>query len=628
MKQYIKKYFTLSLLFFVFTFCCNISYVYAGFDMGELSQDDIMAMQQALENEINNMSPEQRENFYQIMENVERMSQEDPAMLERFITGQMSKEEESQFVNAMVPESMAQQAAPQETIEPEDNASLKEESVKVETKEFSEKQASLQDVISAIIVKSESFLVKMQSYPEINSKIKNWSKDNSVMSLPIDKQWKDIEFDINIFVQKLLSIEHEKMYAKKKAFIDSILQNNSLEASLKNINNVLASYEKIVDIAPFGITKIQSETKDAMQKIIIVFIDELYNNQINNALDDVLKSYESEDKKLKEGEIEQTKKAQQESGKIRQKEYMKSAGQEKGSSYSGRSSYSGNYDDYDYGSYNDYGDYDNYSGYNNYSSSSYQPSSKNSYGSSSSYPSSSSGYVPSKKSSFSDSIDVEGSDKHSHTKNAYSKNKTEQPTKKIQTQKDQSQSKKKKDDKDKLVDTIEKYLEKVVQLLAKEDDYKKLSDVFDNVATTLQKEFTDEEQALFNEKLSNAVRYLTGTSKSALQSLRTLIIKLNKSPQTVKDEYKKQVEANYKEYKDIFEKFIQKMQVIKNAWNDLNISNKNAHYLWDNNIEIQKSESSKLDENDIKVEALKTTTLNDLKNALEELDVAINKFIK
>ena len=75
MKQYIKKIYFIPMILCLSLFFYTPTPLYAAFDMGGLSEDDVMAMQQALENEINNMSPAERENFYQIMENVERMSQ-------------------------------------------------------------------------------------------------------------------------------------------------------------------------------------------------------------------------------------------------------------------------------------------------------------------------------------------------------------------------------------------------------------------------------------------------------------------------------------------------------------------------------------------------------------------------
>ena len=238
----------------------------------------------------------------------------------------MSKDEEAQFVNTMVPESMAQQPTAPEVSSTDSAAESQPKEQKAsEVKELSEVELSTQETISSIIAKTESFLVKMQSYPEINTKIRSWSKKNGVTSWPSNKQWKDVEFDINFFIQKLFVIEHEKNSSKKKAFLDAVVKDSTLSASLTALNTMLLNYEKAVDIAPFGITKVKKETKDAMQKVLNTFTYELYNNTLSTSLDEVLKVYEAEDKKLKEEGAELTKKAQQESLKSRPKEYIEIA---------------------------------------------------------------------------------------------------------------------------------------------------------------------------------------------------------------------------------------------------------------------------------------------------------------
>lgn len=624
------------------------SYILAGFDMGALSEDDVMAMQQALQNEIDNMSPAERENFYQIMENVERMSQEDPAMLEKFITGQMSKDEEAQFVNAMVPEAMTQKVPldePKESV-----ATTEKETVKsVETKEFTQIELSMQEVIASIIAKTESFLVKMQSYPEINSKIKNWSKNDHLTFLSgTNKQWKDIEFDINLFIQKLLIIEHEKNSVKKKAFLEAIVGDSALSSSLSALNQILTNNEKAVDIVPFGVVKIKKETKEAIQKIINTFANELYSNQANSAIDNVLKVYEAEDKKLKEEDAEYSKKALQESGKARPKEYMKSAGQEKDRSSRSSGSYSSKYDDYDY---DDYG-----SSYSSYPSgsqrSSYSPSS---YGSSSSY-SPSTDYNYAKGNASDKNADFSSPESHTGYTPTAKKDLTKKPSPSKSVAPDKSSKRetlpvsKRRDEKERALNTIENYFEKVIKIFTKEDDSKELNEIFNDLAVTLKKEFTLEELNRINEKLSYIVRYLTG-SKSVSDTLKSLSIKLSKESSEVKTDYKKRIEEIYKEYKDVLEKFLTQMQIMENNWDTLkaSVSKNNMHYLWDSSVEIEDTSVENVDKKGkplptsiigakenlfeevglpVPDEKPKPTTFNDVKEAIKELDDEVKKFIK
>lgn len=617
MKQYIRKYFFVSIFYIILPLLYTVQPLHAGFDMGNISEEDMMAMQQELQAQIDSMSDAERESFYQIMENVERMSQEDPAALERFITGTMTKEEEAEFVKTMVPEGEAIPEAP---------AQPKEESPKADTKEqpkvevLTEAQLSLQEMIISCIAKTESFLVKMQSYPEINTRIRSWTRNNSLTSWPDSKQWTDVEFDINIFIQKISAIENEKNKSKKNALIDAFSKNGSLLASLTAINDALIAYEKDVDIAPFGIVKIKKETKAAMQKILNVLTAQLYNAQINTQLTEILKSYESEDKKLKEGEDALIKKAQQDREKPRSKEYMKSAGQEKSSSRGSRSSYGSDYDNYG-GSYG--GNYDNYSsyypgGYDSYDS--YSPSSYDSSGRSSSAKSggSSSSGSRSGGSSYADADDQDFDEsEEGQTKSPSSQEATATNATKKASTTETKPSRKKIDPKDKLLDDMAEYLDKVKVLISKkqsktENTKPELNESFFDLVTLIQrKDVSLEDLALLSEKISRIVRSLTG-SKSVIDSLNALKLKLAKESKEVQSEYKQLVKDLYAQYSPLLEKLYLQINNVEEYWPKIQteIPLPSKYALWDRTVVYVPTSISTVQKSDV-IETLKKGVIKD-----------------
>lgn len=616
MKQYIRKYFFVSIFYIILPLLYTIQPLHAGFDMGNISEEDMMAMQQELQAQIDSMSDAERESFYQIMENVERMSQEDPAALERFITGTMTKEEEAEFVKNMVPETETIAEVPVQPKEESPKEEANKEQKKVEI--LTEAQLSLQEMIISCIAKTESFLVKMQSYPEINTRIRSWTRNNSLTSWPDSKQWKDVEFDINIFIQKISAIENEKNKSKKNGLIDAFSKNESLLASLNAINDALISYEKDVDIAPFGIVKIKKETKAAMQKILNIFTAQLYNTQINTQLTEILKSYESEDKKLKEGEDSLIKKAQQDREKPRSKEYMKSAGQEKSSSRGSRSTYGSDYDNYG-GSYG--GNYDNYSSYYPGSYDSYDSYSPSSYDSSSRSSSGSTGgssSIGSRRggSSYDDDQDFYESKENQTQSQPHQEATATNATKKASTS-EAKPSFKKIDPKDKILDDIAEYFDTVKALISKkqtktEDKKPELNESFRDLVTLIQnKELSLEDLKALTEKISKIVRTLTG-GKSVKDSLKALKMRLSKESKEVQSEYKQLVKDLYAQYEPLLKKIFLQINNIEELVqkNKEKIPTPNLYVLYDRNVVYVPNSISTVQKSDV-IETLQKGVIKD-----------------
>lgn len=172
-----------SMLFIIITCCLSLPHLHAqapvngGFQMPEMSEADLLAMQEEInreiEKEVAKMSPDEQKMFYEVMENIETLAAEDPEMLERFIKGEMSKEEEESFVSAMVPEEVAVEKEV-EKIEPE--AKPKEEKKEKPKPQITAKQEKTIDIVNVIIKQTESFLAKMETIPEISLKVKQWSR--------------------------------------------------------------------------------------------------------------------------------------------------------------------------------------------------------------------------------------------------------------------------------------------------------------------------------------------------------------------------------------------------------------------------------------------------------------------
>jgi hypothetical protein len=600
-------------------------------DLMQMSPEDLNKLQEELnhqiEAEIARMPAEEQEKFFQVMANVERMASEDPEMLERFIKGEMSKDEEELFVNTMVPEAIKPEAPA--TAAPEKTEEKKPEPVK--QKEV-DANLSTEQLLKSVTTKIEAFLIKMQSYPEIAIKVRNWAKNRSLVSWPADKQWTDVEKDINAFVQKIAAIMNEKNSTKKSALMTALSKNDALMTTLKALNTVLTTTEKELAVPVFGLGTIEKSVKLAIQKIINVVTNELYSKQSNATLDTLLKSYEAEDKKLKEKTEGAVKKAQQDSQAPRQKNYMKSAGQEKKAPESrSRQNYGDNYSSNRYGggSYPSYNDYDDYTPRS--SSSSSRPSSSSSgrspnrggsNSSAASRPSSGGG----NKGPISESMGDSGM---GQTKAPSTSSVAAKPSGQIQPKAQAQVKRTKQDPKDRDVVAFEDYLIAFEGLVAETKNKEMVLDRhFTKLFDVIGDANFDMEFAMVT--LPEAVRVLTSDSQGVIQTLKTLTIHLSKESTETKTKYKKQIEEIYNLYKKWFDEVITSIRVVENNAQSVTLINApliNRYAFLGAEIPviqgITTAEGQKI------LDTIPTpTTIFDLKKAIETAQKEIAAFVK
>jgi hypothetical protein len=598
-------------------------------DLMQMSPEDLSKLQEELnhqiEAEIQRMPPEEQEKFFQVMANVEKMASEDPEMLERFIKGEMSKDEEEFFVNAMVPEAIK----PESTEKPTEKIVEEKKTEPQTTRKEVDVNLSTEQLLSSVAAKIEAFLINMQSYPEIAIKVRNWAKNRSLISWPTDKQWSDVEKEINTFVQKIAALTNEKNSAKKTFLMTALSKNDALMATLKAFNTVLSVTEKDLAVPVFGLGTIEKSVKLAIQKILNVCTTELYSKQSNAAFDAVLKSYEAEDKKAKEKAEGAVKKAQQESQTPRQKTYMKSAGKEK-EEVKPRSRQS--YGDYNYSpsrsSGRDFGGYGDYeSDYNPRSSS--RPSASSAGRSPSrggsapagSKPSSTGGNAPASEAVGGSTTNQMGTKGTTPSAGAKSSTQTVQPK--------AQEKRKKQDPKDRDVVAFEDYLIAFEELVTETKNKEMVLDrhfakLFDVVGDAN----FDMEFAMVT--LPEAVRVLTSDSQGVIQTLRTLTIHLSKESTETKTKYKKQIEEIYNLYKKWFDEVITSIRVVENNAQSVTLINApliNRYAFLGAEIPviqgITTAEGQKI------LDTIPTpTTIFDLKKAIETAQKEIAAFVK
>lgn len=280
-------------------------------DFTKMMQDLEKATQE-MDSFIKALPPEEQAEFNRVVQIVEKKMQDtDPAVLEKFLTNQMSPEEMDQFLGNVF-EGI-------ETAKEEEKAPVVEEKKPVKEKKKKEKPAkkiaSAQDqaieLINSIVKSTDSVLLKVQAVPELPLKIKRWGKKGVIYDWPKDGSWDNVKKDIESLrndINKLLEKEPGK---DKYKYLEAFIQNETLYKHVTKLNTTLAEYEPKIETSGVGIDKISKETKTALKRAVSSFTENIYRLQLPQDLKKVFEQFEPKAAKLKEKEEEAKKKPNQ-----------------------------------------------------------------------------------------------------------------------------------------------------------------------------------------------------------------------------------------------------------------------------------------------------------------------------
>lgn len=312
---------------FILSFMCVLSNGMA-FDPN-MSEADMMALQEQInaeiEAEVAKMSPEEQEMFFQVMNNIEELAENDPEMLERFITGQMDPSEEEAFVSAMVPadEAPKQEEKPVETKKPTE-PEKKEEPKQVST----QSQETVIEIVDGIIKQTETFLATINTIPDAALKINNWGKARKISNWQASFSWALVRDEINALVSTLRKVQEGPAAGDKKAYINAIAQSESLKNNLAQTKRALDQHVPKVIVSSFGIDPLDKNARNAARAVLTAHIEAIHSLAIPKELDDLFKKQEPELKKLKERQEAAEKEATRRAQQPRRTESLKSAGRE------------------------------------------------------------------------------------------------------------------------------------------------------------------------------------------------------------------------------------------------------------------------------------------------------------
>jgi hypothetical protein len=273
-------------------------------------QKQLEAEMTAFQEEFNKLSPQEQESFYQSMEEavqkIEELSQteEGKALLDKLDKGEISDEELDTLINQLVGEETKEEAPKEPEIEVEEPKPAPKPSVVLSSKE-----AQAIDMISTLILQTDSFLVKVATIPEFSGNIRQWTKKGTVSWIGTIQNWPDLKKDI----EKMVTLLSELLEQNKKTgayyHIDEFLKNETLYNNMRKVQTVVAEYEpKVQEASPLH--KINKSSKNALQKLLNQYIEALYVLKIPEEITALIKKFDPKAHAAREGEEKAIKEAE------------------------------------------------------------------------------------------------------------------------------------------------------------------------------------------------------------------------------------------------------------------------------------------------------------------------------
>lgn len=340
-----KKNILFSSLVFVFAFSWILNAGYPGqmgnFDpstMQEPTPEEMRAIEaqinQEIENAIQQMSPEERKVFDETVQRLETMPKE---KLERFLSGQMSPEEQESFVKEALPEEALKDLPGYQPAQPQENVA--QQPIEIETAPVKQpvkqvdtgKQQAVIGLLNSITQRTGSFLSKVNElYGEsgLNVKITTWKRRKKLQNFESYTSWSAVKKDIAQFTQKLHSLQDRDPKTRAYKYLDAIVADEGILNNLRSLQHVLESQEPIIEISPFGVGKTTSKSKEAIRHILNKYAEILKVVDLSKGIDTAIATYDPRAKAL----TEQAAKEQQTAAAAQrpvQQEYVTVGGRER-----------------------------------------------------------------------------------------------------------------------------------------------------------------------------------------------------------------------------------------------------------------------------------------------------------
>lgn len=281
--------------------------------MPDPTEAEMMKMQKDIDDMLASMSPKERAEFEEEMQKAFEqvragLSDEGRDLFDKLESGDISDEEIDKLLNELVPpapEKAPEPAKPQPQTTPSPTPAPKP----IEPKQIiTSKHQQALDRINAIIMHTQSFMVKAGALPELPGKIKRWEEKKAIIWRP-GLTWNNFKNEIEKFLSLLNRLIERDAKTKEYIHLDELLKHESLYNNLSKLEKTLSDLEPKIEEASPLTKKLSKSSKAALQKTINQYIEALYTLQIPANIAQLFEKFEPKAKKSRETEEEAAKKA-------------------------------------------------------------------------------------------------------------------------------------------------------------------------------------------------------------------------------------------------------------------------------------------------------------------------------
>jgi len=228
----------------------------------------------------------------------DKINDMDESELERLFEGLMSDDPSvmEDIVKDLVPEDLftdefdtTKETKPTPQDSPE---KVKPKKVKVAT----DKQLKAIALLETVIKKTDSFVVKIQSSPELPAKIKRWGQRHTIDNWQKDFTWDAVKTHVERLTSTLRALKTRDPYTRKYRYIDDLIKDEALYNNLSKLATTLKDHETGVTVTPFSLKKNNKKarraSKKAIRSVISGYTEAIYVLNIPEALDKIIEKYE------------------------------------------------------------------------------------------------------------------------------------------------------------------------------------------------------------------------------------------------------------------------------------------------------------------------------------------------
>ncbi len=254
-------------------------------------------LQKSIDEYIAGLSPQEQQEFYEAQKMYEDMF------------NQMTEEERNQYMEELykaAEEEMAQYYASlqgDEAIQPveilKENISEKEEPiVEIEYTKYSE----IISIVEKILNRTESFLIKINSIPDIETRVVKWAESNDIKNWLPTTTWGSFLHTIELHYESIAKLLEKNNKTGLFKYLDGVLESKPLVELLKELSVEVDMQEPIIKIASFGLEPMTKDTKNALKKIITAYLTFDQKIQASNELQQAIAKFDPEAARLKQEE--------------------------------------------------------------------------------------------------------------------------------------------------------------------------------------------------------------------------------------------------------------------------------------------------------------------------------------